>query len=243
MAMAALVAASSMLVAACGAEERASPTTAPTAPTPAGTIQSFAVPETARVSCDGETTTVAVPQVRPQRDGIHVRFANEAGRPLDYSILSPRAGGPGGEVPSEGVEVVVALPPGRLTVACFDPESDVDPSDVPRESLEVVDVVGLWTPSFLDSSCKSTVSTHSDYGADASGELGAPAEIARAFLEERGVLRPDDTVEAAGYPEQEEAVVRLARGAETVAVVELAGDGEGGWLVSTVTSCTGIGLG
>jgi hypothetical protein len=244
--VAALVAVSLVLVAGCGADERASlrsPTTAPTAPASGGTTQAYDLPETARVSCDGETTAVAVPHVRPQRDGIHVRFENLAGRPLAYSVESPRAGGRGAAVPPEGVEVVVTLPPGALAVACFDPESHEDPSEAERAELEVVDVLGLWTPSVLGSTCKSAVSTHGDYGAGATGEVGAPAEIARAFLEERGVLRPDDTVQAAGYPDQEHAVVRLARAGETVVVVEFASDAEGGRLVSDVTACTGIGLG
>ncbi len=166
-----------------------------------------------------------------------------AGRPLTYSVESPRAGGRGGGVPAEGGEVVVTFPPGRLMLACFDAESDVDPSEVPRAELEVVDVLGVWTPSVLSSNCKKTVATHADYGAGAKGEVGAPAEIVRAAFDERAVHRPDDIVEAAGYPDQEQPAVRLARKGETVAVVELASDGEGGWLVSTVTACTGIGLG
>jgi len=45
-------------------------------------------------------------------------------------------------------------------------------------------------------------------------------------------------VERAGYPDREEAVVRVVRDGEVVATMLLIGDGNGGWLRSQTSECT-----
>lgn len=233
-----------VVVAGCGASEPASrPVPSSSGETAPATAEALALPELARIACDAETTDVLTPRVRPQRDGIHLRFENRAGKPLAYSVESRRGGGRGGGVDAQGTDAVVPLPPGPLAVACFDPEASDDPSEKERSEVEVVDPLGLWTPSVLSSTCKTAVATTADYASGAEGEGGAPFEVTRRFLERRGVLEDGDIVEAAGYPEQKEAIVRLARDGETLAVLEFMSDGEGGWLLSTVNACTGIGLG
>lgn len=238
-----------MLMAGCGANEPGSqPTPPPTAggetvPAPTATVRTPLPPDVARIVCDAETTAVATAQIRPQRDGIHLRFENRAGKPLSYSVESKRGGGQGADLPPQGREVIVHLPPGQLTVACFDPHSNEDPSEQKRSELDVSDPQGLWTPAVLSLTCTMGVATTSDYAAGAKGERLPPVELARRFLKERGILTDDDTVEAAGYPEQDAAVVRLERDGETLAVLEFMSDGNGGWLPSTVNACAGIGLG
>jgi hypothetical protein len=237
-----------LVASACGAQE-----SEPRPSAPAGTsgetspgatdARDASLPQVAEVACVAGATKVLTPRVRAQRDGIHVRFDNETGEPLGYSVLTVRGGGGGDDVPVRGTEVVVALPPGELQVVCFDPDSRDDPSEQERARVEAVDALGLWTPTTLSSTCESAVSTTSDYAAGAAGEAGPPAEVARHFLQERDVLEPGDVVEDAGYPDQEQAVVRLARAGETLAVLDFLEDGEGGLLLSTVTACTGIGLG
>ena len=238
-----------ILMTGCGTSEPGSQPTPPpttngkTVPAPTTTVETQLPPDVARVVCDGATTTVATAQIRPQRDGIHLRLENRSEKRLSYSVESKRGGGQGAVLPPNGTEVVVSLPPGQLSVACFDPASSNDPSEQKRAELAVSDPQGLWTPSVLSSTCSMGVATTSDYAAGAEGERLPPVEIARRFLEERGVLQDDDIVEAAGYPDQDGAVVRLARDGETLAVLEFVSDGNGGWLPSTVNACTGIGLG
>ena len=214
----------------CGAEEPG------WSPYPLGAT----LPDVARIECDAETTTVATARIRPQRDGVHLRFENRAGRRLGYLVDSER-GGQGADLPAQGIEVVVALPPGRLSVACYDADGGADPSEQERVELEVADPMGLWTPTVP--TCTNAGSLHSYSGQGAKGEQGAPVEVAERILEARGVLEAGDVVEAAGYPEQAETVVRLARDGETVAVVDLTSDGAGGWLPSTITACALVGLG
>jgi len=236
-------------MAGCGANEPGSqPAPLPTASgetvaVPTATVETPLPPDVARIACDAETTRVTTARIRPQSDGIHLRFENRAGKLLSYSVDSTRGGGRGADLPPQGTEVVVPLPPGQLSVACFDPAANEDPSEQKRAKLDVVDPQRLWTPSVLSATCTMAVATTSGYAAGAEGERRPPVEIARRFLEERGVLEDDDIVEAAGYPEQDEMVVRLARDAETLAVLEFMSDSNNGWLLSTLNACAGIGLG
>lgn len=245
-ALAATMILSLVAAAGCGGSEPAA--LPPPAQTAAETMslripsKTNAVADVTRIACNAEETTILASRVRPQRDGIHLSLENEAGRPLSYLVESSRGGGRGADLPVAGIETVVSMPPGRLAAVCFDPYSKEDPSEKERAEIEVVDALGLWTPSILSSSCKTGVSTTADYAAGTEGEGGAPVEIARLFLEQRGVLKPRDVIEKAGYPEQSQAVVRLAREGETLAIIEFMSDGKGGWLQSTVTACTGIGL-
>jgi hypothetical protein len=78
-------------------------------------------------------------------------------------------------------------------------------------------------------------SSTSDYGADAKGLRGSPAEVVRKAL--AGLLEPGDVVERAGYPESAETWVRVVRGGEVAVTVTLTNDGAGGWLVETVNRC------
>jgi hypothetical protein len=220
------------------ATTRAESVVATTASGPGSTLADLA-----RVSCDGETTRVLTPRVRPQRDGIHVRFENDAGHPLSYSIKAARGDGSGADVPLNGVDAVVALPPGELTIACFDPRSPADPSDEEGARIEAVDAREIWTPTLLSSTCETAVSTIADYPVGAAGERGSTEEVARRFLEKQDVLEAGDVVEKAGYPEQEQQVVRLVRDGETLAVLDFLSDGDGGWLLSTTNACSGIRLG
>jgi hypothetical protein len=238
-----------VVIAGCGTTEPGSqPTPPPTASgktvlVPTATVETPLPPDVARIVCNAELTTVATSRIRPQRDGIHLQFENRAGKPLSYSIESMSGGGQGADLPLQGTEIVVALPPGQLSLACFDPNANEDPSKQERTKLNVADPQGLWTPAVLSSTCTMGVATTSDYAAGAEGEQRPPVEIARRFLEERSVLENDDVVEAAGYPDQDAAVVRLARDGETLAVLEFMSDGNNGWLPSTVNACAGIGLG
>src|SRR5206468_179439 len=44
------------------------------------------IPDLARVACDGQTTTVLTPTVRPQPDGLHIRVNNSSGGPLGIEV-------------------------------------------------------------------------------------------------------------------------------------------------------------
>jgi hypothetical protein len=67
---------------------------------PAGSTQSSEpdapLPEVARVVCqEREAPTIETPAVKPQRDGVHVRFVNETGKEPAFSIEDPSEGGMG----------------------------------------------------------------------------------------------------------------------------------------------------
>lgn len=92
------------------------------------------------------------------------------------------------------------------------------------------------------SRCAESSTLVADYAPDGEGERGSPVEVVRRSLERRGGLRAADVVERAGYPEAPAATVRVVRAGDTVAVVTLPRAAAGGWLVESLTACTGEGL-
>jgi hypothetical protein len=66
---------------------------------PAGSTESSqteALPDIARVVCQaGSRPQTETPAVKPQRDGVHIRFVNETGMDLAFSIEDPSEGGIG----------------------------------------------------------------------------------------------------------------------------------------------------
>jgi hypothetical protein len=216
---------------ACGAGEdadsgsgRPAETTEPT-PT--------ALPDVARVVCDGNGARLETTSVRPQPDGIHFEIVNETGSERSVAIQNAQGTGTGMGVPAGTSTHVVDVEPGALTVACTDPATEPGAG----EALEVVDEDGIWVSTRLG--CAEQFSQVVDYIQGASGETTDPLEAAEKAVEGFG-LEPDDVFERAGYPDTDTARVRMVRDGEPIAVVDLVDDGTGKWLVSMVTGCSSL---
>ncbi len=216
-----------LLLAGCGAaaeepsEPSADPASAPVA----------APPATAVVVCGPQGASVETPEVAASPDGVHVEIRNETGTEQAIHVEAGESG-QGEGVPPGTQERVWALPPGPVTVTCFDPA--VEPAEQAAATFEVVDPDGLWVPTGLD--CAEVTGSVLDYMAGAPGVQGDPADVARASSEV-DVAR-DDVVELAGYPEADGgATVRVLRDGRAIALVGLAPSEDGGWLVTTVSRC------
>jgi hypothetical protein len=216
-----------LVVPACGSGEEAGSGSTVAEPQP----KPVALPDLARVVCDEQGARVETPAVKPRPDGLHVEIVNETGSERVFS-LSGEDTGLGFGVPPGPTRQVVDLGPGTVTAACSDPASEPEQGGAP---LEVVDEDGIWVSTQL--ACAQQFSQALDYIQGAQGETSDPLEAARTAVEEFA-LEPDDVFERAGYPEAETVRVRLVRGGEPLAVVDLVDDGGGKWLVSTVTGCS-----
>jgi hypothetical protein len=224
-----LVLAAVLALTACGAGRE----TAPAGSTESS--QPSSLPDFARVVCEAAgPPRVEAPVVKPQPDGVHIRFLNETGKDLSFSIEDPSEGGMGANAPQGTSSQVVDLHPGTVSIACYDAFSE-DGSEVAKTPLEIVDEDGVWIPAKL--TCAQQFSGYADYAPDARGDPD-PREAARGGLD--SYMQAGDVVEPAGYPEGETPLYRLVRAGELLAIVDLEDDGAGGWLPSTVTGCSSL---
>lgn len=222
--------AASLGLSACGAGQEAG--SGSTASEPGPEPEPAAVPDTARVVCTADGVQVETPTAAPRPDGLHVVIVNETDAERSFS-LSGTDGGLGFGAPPGTTEEVVDLGPGALTVGCDDPATE----PTPGEPIEIVDPEGIWIPTELP--CAEQFSQVVDYIQGAQGETSDPLEAARQAVESYG-LEPDDVFEPVGYPEAEIPKVALVRAGTPLAVVDLMDDGQGKWLVGTVTGCSSL---
>jgi hypothetical protein len=216
---------------ACGAGDDAEPSgggAESTEPEPTA-----ALPDVARLVCDQDGVRLETPSVKPQPDGVHFEVVNETDGERSLSIANAQGTGAGMGVPAGTSTQIFDVEPGDVTVTCSDPT--VEPGA--GEALEVVDEDGIWVSTRL--TCAEQFSQVLDYIQGASGETTDPLEAAEKAVEGFG-LEPDDVFEQAGYPETETTRVRMVRDSEPIAVIDLADDGTGKWLVSMVTGCSSL---
>jgi hypothetical protein len=206
---------------ACGQDAAQTAGESPPAPAPR--------PDVAVIRCEETGASVTTPEVRPQRDGVHLRITNETDAELAFAVDDPRGGGGGFDILGTAV---LDLHPGPVQVSCYDPRRE-DPSEIPGEPLEIVDEEGIWVSPRLD--CGQVVAQVLDYMVDARGTTGPPLDAARSFAEEQGLT---GEVEPAGYPEWESPVYRVVSGGRVVSAIVLLPDGAGGWLLSQVDRCS-----
>lgn len=206
---------------------------------PAGSTQASEpegpLPDVAQVVCrTGEAPSIETRVVKPQRDGVHVRFVNETGKDLGFSIEDPSEGGMGADAPQGTSTRVVDLHPGRVSISCYDHFTE-DGSEVAKAPLEIVDEDGVWISTSLECTSGTAFEGTADYAPDVRGDT-EPQTAARKGL--RGYMQERDIVEPAGYPEARERIYRLVRAGATLATVSLSRDGAGGWLADTVFGCS-----
>jgi hypothetical protein len=205
-----------------------SPATAASAATqasPTADLIPVDAPAILQVGCDGTRTTIVLPIVRAQRDGVHLKFSNTSGKELAYSVEDVG----GDSVPAAGLSVIERFAPGTYKVSCA--------ADL--LAFEVVDPAGFYTPAACADPGSGTTGT-SDYVQGATGLRGTPIEVARRQL--RG-LAPGDVVELGGYPLAPASLasptVVVIRQGVVLAVLTYEADGKGGWLASTMRTCAG----
>jgi hypothetical protein len=190
------------------------------------------LPTAVLLTCDGQTTTLDTPQVRPQADGIHIVITNTSGIDLALEIRD-RAG----ENATPGRrEVVWPGEPGTFELRCVDP-ADAAAAALPEGGyveVEVLDPEGIYVPTEL--ACDEVSGWYADFAPDAVG-VADPVAGARDAHE---WIRPDDVVELAGYPESETKLVRVVRDGEIVAVLESFRSGPDEWLETSGNACAGI---
>jgi hypothetical protein len=190
----------------------------------------------ARVECGPSGANVLTPEVRPQRDGVHLDVTNTSPGAVMFQVTVPESGGFVQRAES-GVNSFTSsdLGPGAYEVRCY-PESVLDPSSEPAASLRITDQDGVWKDDTVacpnDEPAQSVVY---DPVPGATGEQTPPEEIARRELGK--TVHEGDVVEIGGYPDAENPVVRVVRDGHVVAVVYLVRVGEGGILVQHLTSC------
>ncbi len=218
-----------LALAGCGAapEQPDDPAAGAGAPTP----PPASVPTTAVLVCGPDGASVETPEVAASRDGVHLEIRNESGAERVVHVrTSDSAQGEGFHAGTH--TRVWALPPGPATIGCDDPARA--PEEQAGAPVEIVDPDGVWISTALD--CDSVSTATLDYFAGAPGRKGEPAEVVRA--ESGAQLEPGDVVERAGYPEARDApVVRVVRDGRAIAAVTLMPTDDGGWLISTTSTC------
>jgi hypothetical protein len=209
----------------------------PGAPAVAGSGAATApLPDVADIVCDGTTTEVLTPQVRPQSDGVHFRVNNTSGQDLAIEFARGEFFAFGGTNADQGTHEIDFhdVPPGEAKVRCLDAEQNSGSHEgyVP---LEVVDQDGVWGPDQIQCDGDAGVVGHADYVPGAEGPHGDPVDIFRAAHTED--LQPGDEVRPGAYPDSQSPKVSVIRSGIVVAVAEYYSDGSGGWLESTYSKC------
>jgi hypothetical protein len=226
----AFVVAATLVVSACGAGQETMP-----AESTRGSELEAPLPDVARVVCRaGEAPMIETPGVKPQLDGVHLRFVTETGKDLTFSIEDPSEGGMGADAPQGTSTQVTDLHPGTVSISCYDAYTD-DGSEVAQAPLEIVDEDGIWISTRLQCASEFAFSQTVDYVSGARGKSD-PLAAAEEALEAYG--QEGDVVEPAEYPDTPERIYRLVRAGNILATVSLWKDGAGGWLSDTVTGCS-----
>jgi hypothetical protein len=193
------------------------------------------LPDVAEIVCDGTTTEVLTPQVKPQPDGVHFRVDNRTEKRLGFDVRNGFGTGaePGVHEIEEGRGMDIT--PGTRAIRCIDYDVADVSSDEGYVPLVIVDQDGMWAPDQLDCEVEGgMVIGHSDYVGGARGESGDPVDIAATHAE------PGDEVRPAGYPDSESSKVVIIREGRPFSLLEFDPDGFGGWLLSQTTSCSPI---
>jgi hypothetical protein len=196
-----------------------------------------ALADVVEVRCTPDGPIVSTALVRPGPAGVPLHVVNDAGKPL-YVTLQWEGGGRG-DLVSEERDTVETLPPGRVGIACYDPE---DPAQDPPSSpgylervgeFEIVDVDGVWVSDALQCLDDQQANASASFAEDAGQPREELPDALRTWLK----LRPTDEIRSAGYPEQADAPLVVVRDGRVVARGSIA-ELENGWVVDSVDACT-----
>ena len=187
----------------------------------------------------GTAPTIQTPAVKPQRDGVHIRFVNKTGEDRSLSVdrgserrrhgLRRAAGNvyPGARPSSP------ELSRSPATTATPRTEASRSPRRLWRSSTRTA----LWTSARLD--CERRLLQRHRLRARRHAARPTRSRLRRKALVEllaerrrRRAGRLSGSTEARIY--------RLVRAGETLATVSLFADGAGGWLPDGVTGCSSL---
>jgi hypothetical protein len=186
-----------------------------------------AAPLVAKVSCTEAGPRVATPVVRAQSDGVHFRVTNETN---DKTLFGTEAGEATGPMePGEKAQVVATVAPGASEVQCRRPDLRLKE----QKEIDVVDPEGWWIPTTLD--CPAGWASSIEGTGGVSSPVGHAGQILKG-------LRPKDVVREAGYPQDSEAVVTVARDGSVVLVLSYWRHGDT-WSIQGATGCNRSGVG
>lgn len=193
------------------------------------------LPDVADIVCDGTSTVVLTPEVRPQRDGAHFRVDNRTGESLAFDIGTA---GTSAEPGLHEIDGGKGWPeaPGTITVRCTDPQHDGgDRSGY--VTLTLVDSDGIWIPDQLE--CPAGAGSfggNTDYTNYDHGQMGQLLDLASEYL--RRDIEPGDEVKQVGYPDAENPEVGVVRDGHLLVVAHYVRTRDGGWLPVGESGCS-----
>jgi hypothetical protein len=200
---------------------------------PAGTAAPL--PNVADIVCDGTSTVVLTPEVRPQPDGAHFRVDNRTGETLAFDIGTA---GTSAEPGLHEIDGGKGWPeaPGTINVRCMELRHDGgDRSGYVTFTL--LDSDGIWIPDQLD--CPPGAGSfggNTDYLSYDHGQMGQLLDLANAYLGH--LVEPGDEVKQVGYPDADNPEVGVVRDGRVVVVAHYVHTKDGGWLPVGESGCS-----
>lgn len=187
------------------------------------------IPDAVELICSRGTIDVPVASIRPRSDGLHLDVVNELGSSTDVWVVadaSPAWSSGRFSVPTGTSNLVLAAPPGPLTIGC-----DTGDSDQQRQ-VDLVDAEGVYESPEL--SCPEDERISVDQVFPLERPTSVLSGVARDALGDVSVPYSDQIKADTGYEDGEstwdspavDPVVRVVRDGETVALVHAAGDDE-----------------
>lgn len=181
------------------------------------------MPDVVELRCSLGGIDVPVASIRPQDDGMHLEVVNRLGMSTHVWVVGEQWSSGRFRVGTGTSTLVLATPPGPLTVGC-----DAGGSEQQRQ-VDLVDVDEVYTPPQL--SCPEEEWAEMADGFTVSDDTRSMPTAARNALGVDRIGYTDQMLTYSGYPEAEtkwstpalDPVVRVVRSNETVALVHLAG--------------------
>jgi hypothetical protein len=203
------------------------------------------LPDVAEIVCGPEGAVALTPEIRPQRDGIHLEIHNHGGDRGEFYLVDPHGGNEIGGLPEDGVrENVSSFGPGPLQIGCagYAGGFSYDGTGSERHArLTIVDPEGLWTEPELecgDGRRRRTIPT--DRLATEGPGVQPPVErLIREFVPG---IEPGDVIERPRYPDSQFKIETrtLVRDGRRIARLYLSRGG-GVWSVMPYV-CPGYGI-
>ncbi|HEY8543590.1 MAG TPA: hypothetical protein VIL36_01030 [Acidimicrobiales bacterium] len=190
------------------------------------------MPDVVELICAPGSIDVPVASIRPQSDGLHLDVVNELADPTEVWVVAEESPGWSSgrfEVGTGRSSLVLAAPPGPLTVGCHTGGEDQ------QRQVNLVDTEGVYESPEL--SCPEDERRRLEEGFVVEPATSVLSAVAREALGEERIPYSDQLKADTGYEEGEttwdspsaDPVVRVVRDGDTVALVHVAGaDGENG---------------
>lgn len=202
--------------------------------TPTPTSVNSTQPTILAVTCTSRRVELTSPSVRPQPDGVHLLVqkdtAQTVGVIVDYaqgrSWIHGTFAGRGNLIAPTGSHMVWVLPPGHARIVC-----EFEDTKGTYAEFDIIDSDNLYVSP--DLAC----STATSYEVFLPLRLALAADRVDAVRHAMHGLRDSDQIEAAGYPNQDDPILRVVRDGRTIARIDF-----GPVRSSSITTCSGSGI-